>query len=149
MNMAIEQYALAFVNTTPTEAVGMVAREVFRPYKFYTNVEAPEIAFLDGIYLGSDPQNQLLAEVDLWGFSTIHVSQLRAAFYEEHGLMDKTDSQIQAYLDEHELSPPDVVQLDLPTLTKDQRIRMTGRFPVLVGFSVFGHVPAKPIVRRW
>jgi len=146
--MGVELFALAFQNTG-SEAIGVVAREVFRPYKFYTNTTGPGISSIDGLYFGDDPENQWLGgPVDLWEFSTYHVQEWRTAFLEEHGLTGKTDDQIQDYLDERELSLPDVPRLEFPPLKLGTRIRFTGTFGVVTGFSVFGHVPTKPKGRR-
>lgn len=156
--MGVELFALAF-QSEGSEAIGVVAREVFRPYKFYTNVEAPGISSMNGLYFeaaGSwgeagqnDTENQWLGgPVDLWEFSTLHVNEMRTAFLEEHGLTGKTDNQIQRYLDDNELSMPDVPRLEFPSLVQGTRVRFTGTFGAVTGFSLFGHVPVKPVVRR-
>lgn len=145
--MAVELFALAFQNSG-NEAIGVVAREVFRPYKFYTNVARPGVSSMHGLYFRDDPENQWLGgPVDLWEFSTYHVQEMVDVFLKERGLKGKTHAQIQDYLDDNGISMPDVPRLELPSLEMGSRIRITGTFDEVTGFSVLGHVPTSPIVR--
>lgn len=97
--------------------------EVFRPYKLITNVEAPHLSTLVGIFINSRPQ--LIGSVDAWQFSAKYQTELAAQFLQEHGLTGKSDLEIDEYLDENDLSVPSTGRLILPTMRKGDTIRVS------------------------
>lgn len=134
-------FALAFSwKVDATEAAGNIGVSSFRPFKIYTNVAA-ERAYIDGLYLGDDPQNQLCERVDAHVWSLERAQAVQREFLREHGLEGKADSFVQRYLDERDLSVPDVTRITLPTLRLGERVRFTGHTSVAYGLSLFGWVP--------
>ena len=136
----MQLYAIGLAGSE-TELAGIVGAEFFRPHKFFTNIDAPGAAMITGIFLGDDPENQILGEIDAWNFSVTYVEQARAEFLRALGLAGKTDDEIQDYLDDNDLELPDVLRLVLRTLRKGERIRITGKFPPRFAISFLGHVP--------
>ncbi len=126
-----------------TEAVGTILTEAFRIQRFYTNATERGQMTIDGVYLGDDPENQFISPLNLDGyeFSAEHIRELQNEFLKEHGLLGKTDDQIQRYLDANGLSMPDVLRFDFPTLNRGQKLRITGKFGIASAISVVGLAP--------
>lgn len=99
----------------------------FKLWKLYTNVPGPEMAIVDAITIGDDPRNLLLQPIDMWMFSAINIDDQRRKFMERHGLIGKTEDEIDEYLDEKELSMPSVPPLIMPIAKKGDVFRFKGK----------------------
>lgn len=102
------------------------------------DLPAPELAWLEAAWMGSDPDSQLLQPVDLWLFSSIYEQQLQAAFLAEHGLTGKTPDEIDDFLDERGWSMPTSIVVMLPPLEKGEQMRLQLRCTVDVKLAVCG-----------
>ncbi len=138
----MQRYMIGLVSAAAgTEIIGTVQTEFFRPDKLFTNIAGPELASIDGVFLGDDPETQLLGPFDAWMCAVLFLEQMRAEFFKEHGLEGKSDPEIQRYLDGNDLSMPDVPRFVLRTLRKGERIRVTGKFPAGFAMSIVGDAP--------
>jgi len=139
--MSVQLASIVFSFVTPEQREqGYTLDRVFRGDRIYTSLDGPNLGFIDGIYFGEDPENQILGELDGWEFSFKLVQLHRQEFYKEHGLVGKSDREIQKYLDDNELSIPDVARLHFTTLNAGVKIRMTAQFKVPCNVSFLGYV---------
>lgn len=119
--------------------VSYKTEKLFRGGRIYTSVDREGVGYIDGLYFEGLEDNQILGQIEAWDFSIIRIKQARHDFLVEHGLIGKTDEEVQEYLDEKELSMPDVPLLEFPTLEIGKTVRMTGEFKVPVNVSFLGH----------
>lgn len=134
----VHQYVIPFTIDSNARRSAIIEREYFRPKCLRTNVSNSGLGEIDGIYY---TVNQLLMPLDLWEFSYVHLDLIQTQFLEKHGLKGKPTAQIQRYLDENELSMPDLLQLELPSLKKGDRVTITGRFPPDAPLQWIGYAP--------
>jgi hypothetical protein len=138
----VQLYAIAFHCNAGTKEVSTVSPEIFRPSKILTNISGPGLAWINGIYLGSDPDNQIIGgpKIDTWIFSQKWLELEKALFLKEHEIEHLSLNELQRYLDVNGLSLPDVPKLELPTVARGEMIRITGNFPVPFQMSFLGYV---------
>lgn len=137
---AVQLASIAFTFPEGVKEVSYKTEKVFRGGRIYTSVDREGLGFIDGLYFGDDPMNHCLGPFNAWDFSIIRIQAARKEFLEEHGLTGKTSQEIQDYLDENELSMPDVPLLEFPTLDIGETVRMTAQFSVPVNVSFMGYV---------
>lgn len=124
-----------------TEVQGSVNAH-FRPKKMRSNALSSGLGYIDGIYVSSAPnQNQIISgRMDLYHVSNKLNKELQDKALEELGLTGKSPTEIDRYLDKHEISLPEVGVIDLPTVPKDGWIKLTGSFndPNTMAISFLG-----------
>lgn len=102
---------------------------VFRARRLLTNVQEPNTVLLTSLTVGGE--EQLLAAVDAYRFSLAYCGELDRAFLEANGLMSKTDSEVDAWLERHDLTMPSTTatRVDLPTVAKGVELAVRGSMP--------------------
>jgi hypothetical protein len=129
----------AFWKPEDTEIM-LRAPRIFRPTHLRTHATEPGEGVIDGIFHPGSAKSQLVGEIDAYAYSSKLFAQMQQEFLAEYGLTDKTDAEIQAYLDDNELSMPDLGRIHLPTLKKDEGMRFTGRFKKATAVGLLGWV---------
>lgn len=124
------------------EVTQPVNYELFRPTNFYTDLAGEGLVFINGIYIivpGKPQSNILLGILDAWDFSTTNINQSRQFFYEQHGLIGKSSEEIDKYLEDNNLTLPDVPPIDFATVEKGAKIRITAQSTIAWGLSLMGN----------
>lgn len=122
-----------------TEQSGKINFEAFRPFSIVTNVQEPG-SVINGLYLKGG-QNELLMPMDCYAYSLKLWTQQVQQFLEEHGLVGKSDEEVQAYCDERDIGMPHPPRLVFPTLRQGETIRITGQFQQATMVALQGYVP--------
>lgn len=112
---------------TTVEAVIPVA--AFKARKFRTSVKSEGLVTIDGL-LFKNEQLITIGSFDAYIFSNELVHKMHDQFYLEHGLAGKSLDEVQTYLDDNELVLPDPTNVFVPTMTKGEVIKITGKFTV-------------------
>ncbi len=110
--------------------------KTIRVTKLRTNVTKSDTTFITGIYINHI--QQMMGEIDAYYFSTTHADEVRKQFLIEYGLQDKSDKEIDDFLDENEISVPDLGRLDLGTFEKGSTISISGKFEEVFSIAFIG-----------
>jgi hypothetical protein len=119
----------------------------FRPTHILTNLVESNKAFLTQLFVGDSSLSELCAVVNGYEYSAVVdgyeysadlKQKLQQAFYKEHGLEGKSFDQIDRYLDDHEISPPDPNRIELPSIHKGGMVRFAGYTSVDFIISLLG-----------
>jgi len=92
----------------------------FRTTRIRTRVNEPNKIFIENILLNG--VEQMLCSVDAYQWSGELAGKLYVEFLERYGLKGKSSRQIDDYLDENDLTPPDPGAVMLPTVVKGTKI---------------------------
>lgn len=106
----------------------LVPDRVIRPTHITVDVNERGIATIKRLIVANC--NVLITPVDGYEYCLKLMNELRTKFYEEHKLADKNQYEIDRYLDENGVSPPEPNRIDIPTVTPQNRIQVHGTFKV-------------------
>ena len=124
--MYAKMYTLSGVFLASADRLMIKPDITFRPIKIITQVQNENEGIINRLVFGNT--DQLVCSVDAYNWSMRLYSLIRDQFYKEHGLLDKTDEEIQDYLDDNELEVPDPCKIYLPTIRVNETITIYGRF---------------------
>lgn len=96
----------------------------FQPRTITTNVTAPGQAIVTALY--TNDMNHLAQEVDAYLWSATYVSKCHRDFLAKYGLLDKTNEQIDEYMDDNALYFPEPNRIDIGRIGKRDKIRIIG-----------------------
>ena len=129
-------YALSGIFLASADRLMIKPDITFRPNKIITQVQNENEGVINRIVFGNT--DQLVSSVDAYHWSIKLSSLIRDQFYKEHGLLNKTDEQIQCYLDDNELEEPDPCRIYLPTIRVNETITIYGRFKTDTAITFLG-----------
>jgi hypothetical protein len=113
----------------PAFTITNASSKRFRPIRLLSNLKAPGIAAISGLAI--DGEEQLAGEpVDLYFFSTHLMKKQNMEFLKEYGLQDKTDEEVDEWLDKRGMTSPlsSFGKLTLPTIQRNDRVSIQGLF---------------------
>lgn len=135
--MTIQRYVLAITCKAGVSDNRVTTPIVFRADRMVVHVGALRLTMITGLYL-NDEDNVLEVPIDGYHHSAALRDKLYQEFLRGAELVGKSSLEIDAYLDEHEISIPDPCYLPLPGIPKDGFIRMTGTFATDIIVSFIG-----------
>jgi hypothetical protein len=134
------RYAMSGVFKAGSTELVFECQRTYRVTHIRTGIHEPTHAIISGILVNNDKESQLLYEIDAYDWSVEHLHRLQGEFLKQHGLLGKTDREVDEYLDEHELSMPEVGRVTLPTVEENSVLLIEGRSDTDFGIILLGYV---------
>ena len=133
----LERYILPISGPTGSIELSNVCDRMFRIDRVKTSVDAPGRGNITNILFNGEPQLIPGASIDLYEWSIQLEKHLEQEFLRIHQLTDRSDEEIQSWLDDHDLELPKTGRVMLPTLKPNTTVTVRGCLNTTPGVEIF------------